>query len=227
MDMKEKCNAVWDKCEAMADRYYQKAVALLPQIKQFEKDFEPARDEYCLKARYLHRGFYCPSLILEHVVDNMKRGRLAKRMTSRTKPTNGYFYDRDDIMRMTETYYPNGAFTTEYLFYEDNIVYGITCESNYHISMISVEEYAGDRIQSYLLAYYSEGSSGKPWQMEFESYLYGDGCLEAQWYDMWVNHYRVPQEKFCTYSQYYFSTDEYGKVQQVDWANAKSQLFLI
>ena len=97
MNIDLKCTHIWNTCESIAALYYNKAVALIPQIKQFEKDFEPTRDEYCLQSRYLHRGFYCPSLILEHIVDNVKRGRLAKRMTSRTNPTNGYFYDEDDI----------------------------------------------------------------------------------------------------------------------------------
>ena len=214
MNIDLKCTHIWNTCESIAALYYNKAVALIPQIKQFEKDFEPTRDEYCLQSRYLHRGFYCPSLILEHIVDNVKRGRLAKRMTSRTNPTNGYFYDEDDIMRMTETYYPNGAFTTEYLFYEDNIVFGITCEPNYRIQMISVEKYSDNRIQSYLVAFFDHIKTDQVSHMEYQSYQYGESCLDAEWYDMNALSLLSPKYKSCRYQKYHFSTDEHGNIEK-------------
>ena len=190
MNTKFKFNNIWNKCESLANGYFRKAVELMPQIKQFERSFEPARYEYAVQSRYMHRGFYCPSLILEYVIDNVKRGRIAKRITSKTKPTNAYFFDEDNIMRITETYYPNKGFTTEYLFYEDNIIYGITCEPDYRITMISIEVYIDNRIQSYMCAFYGCTTS-KPYRITCENYRYENSCVEGEWYDMispWCGH---------------------------------------
>lgn len=64
---------------------------------------EELREVCAVGARYLHRGYYCPSPFRDILISNARRGRLLKRPTSRSTPSHRYFFDSDNKMMIAES----------------------------------------------------------------------------------------------------------------------------
>ena len=56
----------------------------------------PTREEYTVNSRYLHRGYYCPSPLLDDLIDNTRKGVLHSGKTKRKKISNRYLYNSKD-----------------------------------------------------------------------------------------------------------------------------------
>ena len=135
----------------------QKGVVLIKQandfiqkgmIKQFQN--EPcSRVEYDINSRYMPRGFYCPSIALDKIITNARRGNLLKHLTQRSKPTHRFVFDESEKLIMAETKAPFPEIT-EYLIYEYNKILGFSVDANNRITAISEENYE----QGFLMNYY-------------------------------------------------------------------------
>lgn len=104
---------------------------------------QPSRIEKGIGGETIHRGFYCPSLILDIVVGGCKRGRIAKRKNAKTSYTY-YFDDNDKLV------YIKSPHNIEYISYAENKSLGI---SFFHkeLETISECEYdQNDRITKYI-----------------------------------------------------------------------------
>ena len=78
------CNSldeVREYCCSLYLKYKEKAYSYYSQIPDDENFFERGRDELGIQSSCLmHRGFYCPSPVIEHIVVNIKRGKIAKKL---------------------------------------------------------------------------------------------------------------------------------------------------
>ena len=175
-----KFDTVYQHCRDLLLQYKEKAIATYSMIPDDEKFFKQGKEEVGIQSRYLHRGVYCPSPIIEHVVTNIKRGKIATKIGNVKNPTNHYIFDTDNRLRISETYFPNNSVGTEYIFYEENIVWGVEYTDG-HLYHLSVEEYDNGCLCGYLLILCD--STGVI-EMNYECYDYSThGYLD-------VSHYR-------------------------------------
>ena len=143
-------DTVRQHCRSLYVRYREKAATAFLMIQDGKNTFAQGKEELGIQSRYIHRGVYCPSPIIENIVTNIKRGKIATKIGNVKNPTNHYIFDTSDHLRISETYFPDESVGTEYIFYEENIVWGFEYE-NGHLSQLSIEEYNDDRLESYLL----------------------------------------------------------------------------
>lgn len=151
MGTEEYYKAIWysilEKCQAAITE----GELFFPCIeKNLER--EAFKSEFSLGSRYLPRGFYCPSPDIECFITNMRRGRIAKRLTKKSKPSHHYLFKENNKLYLVKTFYPNGTIETEHIFYKQNVCYGFIYNSAGQITSLSVEEYLDNRLCNYLWA---------------------------------------------------------------------------
>lgn len=113
-------------------------------------DKNTVRREFASQSRYLHRGFYCPSPVLDKIIGNAKRGRILKRITSASKPTHEYGFDVSGRLLWCTSFDEGSIMSTEYLIYDERAVYGITFNKYGDIEAITEEIYEGGKLVRYL-----------------------------------------------------------------------------
>lgn len=183
MEARPELKAVWEECVPQFQEYLQKGLEIQPKLYDIYSGLQVGRVEYAIGSRYLHRGFYCPSPVLEQIITNTRRGRIAKRMTKATRPTNRYVFDLEGKLRRADTFYPNGGTKTEYIFHEGEAICGLTFDPYGHISEISVERYAEGKIGSYLRAccnYDPTSGCYRIYDMSYERYSHDEEFLDAE-----------------------------------------------
>lgn len=153
----------------------------------------------------LHRGYYCPDIISDIVIGNCHRGKLYKRLTSKTKPCFEYGFDEDN--RLIVVNFPeyddheiilyNGDSTLGILFSDDrhnqNIEINSVCKCIYDDKM---------RIKEYELATFWGG--GDLDELTVEKYSYNEIGIKSV--DYFGFHYHVIDKKYphLDYRQYEF-----------------------
>lgn len=165
----------WQHCEMLFDKTLSYGLSLIERgLLPFE--FEAARTEYAVGSRYLHRGFYCPSLILDQIVGGLRRGRIAKRITKATQISNIYDFDADGRLRIAKTAYYTGHMDCEYILYDKCMVYGFVLQEGNTFSHLSVERYNEGRIASYFTAdcICHPSSQYYVFNARYEAYRYND-----------------------------------------------------
>lgn len=127
----------------------------------------------------LHRGFYCPSLVYDIIVGNVKRGRRLKGIRSNSKNYFIYGFDGQDKLIWVERYYNGVVAYTEYIAYDNQAIWGITLDSMGRIYTVTKEKYDNGRIQNYLFALVSsyEGLFSCD-RLRYEEYVYDDVGLK-------------------------------------------------
>lgn len=137
----------------------QKGLALMEQANDFIKNDmiqqyqnKPcSRVEYGANSRYMPRGYYCPSIALDTVITNAKRGKLLKRLTQRSKPTHCFHFDESGKLIMVETKAPFPE-TTEYIIYEQDRILGFSINAHNTITGLSEEIYEQGVLKNYFFA---------------------------------------------------------------------------
>lgn len=103
------------------------ALLLLPEIRRrIESQTNDAYSVlYGFGGMNLHRGWYCPSMILDLVIGNCSRGRLVRRPRS-----SGYDYrftfDGSGLLSTVDSFFQGKPAEKEVLFSDGNIVRGFT-----------------------------------------------------------------------------------------------------
>lgn len=147
----------------------------------------------------LHRGVYCPSLVYDIFVSNIKRGRILKRLTRQS--SNYYIYSFEESGRLVSAEnFINGKSVFERLFYTDNHIYGIILDQWGHVLQGSHEIYAEGTIISYQKALFSyHNGSYDLMNLVKEDYTYSpDGlrqCIFTQY---------IPNPRLCQQTMYQF-----------------------
>ena len=176
-----------DDCVLQCEKYIQMAMDLQPDIEKIYSAMTISKEEYALNCQYMHRGYYCPSLIKEHYINNVSRGRILKRMAKATRPTYHYLFDEDHKLRLAEEFLEKGTIKCEYIFHLDNISYGIIYPNTTigRQGNISISKYEEGRLHSYIWAYWWP-RAGEIYFYTIEQELYhysGDGKLIADVYE--------------------------------------------
>ena len=180
-------------------------------IQQYQN--EPcSRVEYGSGSRYMPRGYYCPSVALDKIIINARRGRLLKRLTQRSKPSHRFIFNEAGKLIMAETKAPFPE-TTEYIVYEENKILGFSIDANNKITELSEENYEHGLLKDYYfaaLSYYGNSiHSGF-----YERYHYTDeelkgvehisvpiftkDFLKMGGYDKMIDHWMLTQEELAT-----------------------------
>ena len=206
MTSRNDLNEVRQYCRSLYLEYKAKAYSYYSQIPDDEKFFELGREEFGIQSSCLmHRGFYCPSPVIEHIIVNIKRGKIAKKLGNVKKPTNFYEFDTDGRLRIVDTNYPNGNIGTEYLFYEEDVVLVIQFSKG-DLYQLSIEQYDGKRLKSYLLInclYHAKDNEFSGKEMDYECYDYSaPDCLNVLRY-----HFMGSYPQFDRCSEYSFPWD--------------------
>ena len=146
-------------------------------------DANTVRREYASQSRYLHRGFYCPSPVLDKIIGNAKRGRILKRITSASKPTHEYGFDASGRLLWCTSFDRGSVLSIEYLIYDEASVYGITFNT-FGIEAITEEIYEGGRLVRYLHGLCTDCDNAVECRhLECELYSYEDTRLcGCQWH---------------------------------------------
>lgn len=150
---------------------------------------QPFRVELVANARYLHRGFYCPSLVRDYFLGNARRGRIIKRPTNRTVYSHKYTFGQDGKLQIVESVLPrNKGSKYEYLVYEENTVFGFAFDSYGALVGLSEENYINGRLKDYFCAscyvHKKDGLNFGITEMLYEEY----DCDEIGLYDVTLYH---------------------------------------
>ncbi|WP_374967151.1 hypothetical protein [Lysinibacillus sp. RS5] len=165
-----------------------KVIAVLVSIKQKYADklleLRSAAEEKIVRLEYskggeiIHRGYYCPSPVLDLIVGGMKRGRLFKKK----KPEFGnysYEYGFDKAGRLlrvkgvNEFTTPDSRFDEEYLIYIDDIVYGLEFDNSSELVVVSKCIYENEKLMKY--------ERSGCWMEEFADLQYEEYKYENNW----------------------------------------------
>lgn len=142
---------------------------------------QDCRTEIGTGSKFMHRGYYCPSKLEEVRVDNVKRGRIVSKPTKRTKISHRYYFQDDQMIAADKCYANAAVYEREYLFYDDNKIFGITFDSSNCITGLSAEFYDGNQMILYLNAYCviypEEGYDLGIHEMVYEHYIYHSDSL--------------------------------------------------
>ena len=207
--------AIWESCYKNCQSSLERINLSRIQMKELFSKITPEREEYALGSRYMHRGFYCPSPDVEYMITNMKRGKIAKRITSASCPTNRYLFNADNRLYLADTFYPNRTTKTEYIVYEQNIVLGVTFNER-GISELSIEEFNRNRCSQYIWAEAHPKGIGYDFpSIHSETYLYGDdGRMETDYYILQAPEqiFTRPYRVFVTHYRNGFDVEENGKI---------------
>ena len=177
------------------DRLVEMAEQRLSQIDRYKSDIEAAivRTEYASGCKYLHRGYYCPSLLQDAVVDNVRRGNLRKQITARTKTYWEYGFNAEGQLICSESIVTKTVAgeayqlvtTREFLFYEESRIYGITLRKDGTVEAITEEVLQDGKCISYThclcTSYEGVISCG---EICSEYYDHRAEKLQAQWHSL-------------------------------------------
>ncbi len=106
------------------------------------------RFEYSKGGEVLHRGYYCPSSIIDIVVGNLNRGRLLK--YNQSTPTFTFGFDAENRIVTVENEIGN-----EYIFYNGEKSIGICFYEDSSIFRVSQCIYSNHRIKEYSVIDYN------------------------------------------------------------------------
>lgn len=125
----------------------------------------------------MHRGYFCPSPVQDLLIGNTHRGRLLKRLTTRSKPSHEY--GMDDAGRLLWCTIHDGDMTydTEYLIYEANRILGIQFQADGVLSCITEEIYQEGKLVCLTQADIFPGSPLCCTSLRAERYQYDDEGL--------------------------------------------------
>lgn len=170
----------------------------LPEIEAISETFfaQTAHTEAATNSG-LHRGYYCPSLIYDLIVGGVKRGRLLKKLTARSKSYFLYGFDDRNRLIWSKHFINNYRVQTEYFLHTDESIYGFTVDAKGRLEIITEEVYEDNRLVCYrhVLAVSSENGV-EPVQMMQEEYTYdNEGLLCCDWYSLHPGIYLLKHEK--------------------------------
>ena len=134
------------------------------------------RIEFGIQSKCLHRGYYCPSPIIDLLVNGTKRGKLTKALRKTTKECYQYNFDENDHMLSIEHYYSyphDSMHETEFIIKENDVEYGVTFQNEWmEVSQISKVVYNDDLVQSYTSGGYHKSLSTDYMSFDHEEYFY-------------------------------------------------------
>ncbi len=127
-----------DAMLSVGERYQERYDELARQISE-----DTVRIEYASGGELLHRGYHCPSPLLDKLVGGYKRGRKVREPKAGTKYYYKYYYDEHNRMLRCDKYEGNRCLEIEFMINEDDHRYGLSflpdCNA---INRLSLEKYS-------------------------------------------------------------------------------------
>lgn len=148
----------------------------------------------------LHRGCYHPSPVHDLIVGNLKRGKLCR--SDNRQLSHRYWFNSDGQLLRIEYVHQGQPFKTEYLFYEGNVVWGITIGNDGHLAAVACERYDQGRLRHWVLAQ-CDAAYGEPRCFGYheEEYRYDDeGIARCHWIDFTPPN-GFPQDEVFTFER--------------------------
>lgn len=154
--------------------------------------------EYGKGGEVLHRGFYCPSKIMDVVIGNCNRGKLLKTLRS-TNPT--FIYGFDELNRIITV---KGPWGKECIFYDGKESTSVCFEDDNSIFMVSKCVYDDEnRIVEYSKILCTHNKNHKITEYAQEKYRYEEKFLVVNFkmifFDLDVDEPRITQEMQYTF----------------------------
>ena len=143
-----------------------------------------ARTEYAVEGD-IHRGYYCPSPIIEIIVGNLKRGRILKRVTAASKISHQFNFNEENHLQSCIAY-SNGLKThEEFLFPLEEKRYGITVNDSNEITAICEEVFLDNKIRQYTYAeLFPNAEKNRCFHLHKETFRYDEvGLSSCKWED--------------------------------------------
>ncbi|MED4462541.1 hypothetical protein [Metabacillus fastidiosus] len=101
----------------------------------------------------IHRGYYCPSPVLDLIVGGLKRGKLFKRKPDFGRYSYEYCFDSKNrlilVRGVNEFTTPNSNYNEEYLFYNCKTIIGLEFRQTGDIVAVSRCTFANNNIVKY------------------------------------------------------------------------------
>lgn len=166
--------------------------------KQFEKiQKRVVYEKYGIGGETIHRGYFCPSLVIDIVIGNAKRGKLCNNIPKISKEYYKYGFDNEDhlILVTCEDEFKN---TFEIIEHMPNYQMGIGYHRSFGIERISECRYDDlGRLTSYSWFLYN-GFDDYIQEYETELYTYSENKLIVDRYNglnikkrkCFLNHYQ-------------------------------------
>lgn len=212
-------NSIIDELCNIAEKYNNNFYLMNEQYAVLTADIR-----YASGSKGLHRGYYCPSPILDLVVGGCKRGRIIKKPTKVSHEYYQYcFNSSKQLIYINQFIEPtnNSPYSTEFIIRQNNIEYGITYHNGHKdISYLSRCEYENNKIINYATLCYFNGISNDMMSLQFEEYEYKNNILwKAVMYPGIVPKYNLySNTKFefiydnnCTIVEYIAKSDYQGQ----------------
>ena len=168
------------------------------------------REELCTNSRHLHRGFYCPSPTLDILIGNSKRGKILIRPSNRSHITNRYVYDKSNRLIYVDNYIDDKMVSSEYLIYQDNVIYGVTIGISGRLTNVSEEVYDKGVLKEYICAYFAENLSQTTcYQMDCEVYSCDlSNCFDWDYYQLFFSWENIAPSGFIKHKRYRFDRED-------------------
>lgn len=166
---------------------------------------------YASGSKSLHRGFYCPSPILDLVVGGYKRGRLVNKPTKTSQEYYQYYFDSHQQLIYINQFNKSSTsipYSTEFIIRKDNIEYGLTYHNaSKNLELLARCVYENNKIKNYATVSY-HGISKDMISIQFEEYEYENDVLSK------VNFYSgiIPRYNLYEKAEYELLYDNNGKI---------------
>lgn len=162
----------------------------------------------------IHRGFYCPSPVLDIVVGNINRGRILKRVTATSRASHRFGFSGDNKLLYAEELCGGEVPSTEYLIEQRDVRYGITINADQELAAISEEILQNQKVIQYsYMNVYPDHDGYFCANLHVERFFYDEQGLkssEKEEFEPFVNvfqKYRYDFERKDGYLSTYTFTD--------------------
>ena len=163
-----KMNEIYNHLHWIAKTHQYAATTLLPKIKSQIVSKQYGRGGQCI-----HRGYYCPSPVLDILVGGINRGTILKRVIKPTVVTT-YSFDSNDQLILMERPWNE----LEIVLRNGNVETGIGLGTDGEIKSIAECIYNESKIISYMHAVYA-ASEGAFIETHSEEYVYSSEGLDT------------------------------------------------
>lgn len=163
------------ECKKVEEAIKNNRLSWLKEYEDTEKNV--VKTEYCVGGEYLHRGYYCPSSVIDLISGNIRRGRIVRRISGQNPSTFAYGFDKRNQLVTVKK-----QFTNEVIIRKNGIEFGITFSRDEKVENFSECVYdENKKIASY--KYYTLS----PWEERIielcaEEYTYQGSNVIVDWY---------------------------------------------
>jgi len=106
--------------------------------------------QYGFGGEYLHRGYYCPSIIADIIAGNVSRGKILKQKNIVKPPTFTFGFDYENKLILIQQHD-----LCEFIFRNKKTEIGIAVSNDMKIQSVTECQFCGEQICSYIFCLYN------------------------------------------------------------------------